>query len=338
MKTILYIVVGIYLLTFCATLYRQHKPDYKPRVFWYTPVFCIAFALFLLLVLVANVASFMAAVVILVVLLIFVPLFAFGIGWLFATLLSGLKRFRIVFAVGVLGCFLLPIAAVAYLEYTIFQHEKHIRDQFVAFQNTTLQVRLGGQKVSIPAYPRITISYECSPGKYCHASFSRMSASNVNSLQTLRTAATLQLIEIRSSSRFGGCNTPSKHNCEETSDFNQWCTRRADLLAKAWCEALPDVEVRIEYREDWREKPWFARGMAVVDISEGIESEDHLKYELMCGPKSSTRCKSVYKITPNLRITTSYPWLPREDVPALAWETHAKTKRIWNLMTRVEQP
>ncbi|MHA7776949.1 hypothetical protein [Roseibium sp. M-1] len=334
----LYIILAIYLLTLSVTLYRSRHLKEGQKIAGLRPLL-IAAVILLLGSVIANAAyNFIGAAYLFIALMVAAPLFAFGLGRVLATALTWMRRFRAVFALAVILAGCSPIALLAFLELTWFQHQQALQTKLLAFQMKNLEATFDSQRIRLPIHPRLSIRHTCFDEqvgyeKNCHTFFNADDAPELGSTSLHRAPPRLLSLEVRQLSRFLRCNQPMKSDCLKTSDPRLWCERRSDSFAKAWCEIMPEYHMVFEYRET---RPENIRGWQGADqdvLAGQINIKDREKVSLQCDEKAKSYCKFHYKLTDNVLVSAYFQQIDRNSAPRRAEDAVKRAHRIWKLMT-----
>ncbi|WP_415715839.1 hypothetical protein [Roseibium sp.] len=341
MLILLYVVLAIYLLTFSVTFFLYRHSRQGQRIAGVRPLMIAAAILLLGLAIAKATFSFIGAAYLFFALLVAAPLFAFGLGRLLATALTWLRRFRVVFALVVFLAASAPIASVAFLEYIRFQHHQALQAKLLAFQLGNLKVTFDNRKIVLPVNPRLALFPTCfdrhsSLKEGCRFSGHGEAATEPDSSSPDQPSHKLQYVHIKPLSRFSKCEATNNHDCLETSNPRLWCERRSDSLAKAWCELMPDYQLKFEYRESGHENIWGWQGVDKSALARQIKNEDREKLSLQCNEKAKSYCKFLYKLTDSVLVSAYFQRIDRNNSPRLAEDAISRAHRIWNLMTDPE--
>lgn len=324
-----YLLTGIYLLTLASTLLngRRHK-QHRPIAGGWPLV--ISVAMIATGISIAKSAHYVIGPAFLLLsLFLAMPLFAFGLARVVATLLLRITNFKVVFVTALVLCVLMPFAAMKHLNDRRAERLRVKNEKISHFQTTTIKGVMEAHDIKLPASPNITIAYRCKLYEddiegNCVAGFSGESVLKIPFWNPYHPDIRFQYVEI---------SPPRTLKLQE-----MWCARRSDQIALDWCQALPTTRLKFELRDDWPKVPWDASRKEEIPLPDEEYKTGQKQPTLKCNIKGRTFCESVYKISENLRVTVIFQQVDKSEVPYLAAESMKETRRLWFLMTESQLP
>jgi hypothetical protein len=258
-----------------------------------------------------------------------VKLMAFGLGSFVAAMTGAVWNQRWVFPVLAILSFAWPFAAVRILDRTRSDALAAQHADLAAFQQTTVQARVGDTWVSLPVAPNLGLEYDCAPPgskrpKWCRTTF-------------------LTTMGFRLSGPEGGTlSNPPNIRSIFIHPVNQhdWCNRRADPLAANWCEILPQAEMTFVCKEDLPADPAGKDQWTAVDASAIVPAVEAEAFLLECNSKvwDGPLCRSRFMVAPQIRVTRYWRKPKMQDLPRMAAETRLVAIHIWGTITGKRPP
>ncbi|QFT30610.1 hypothetical protein FIV00_09000 [Labrenzia sp. THAF82] len=333
----LYVIVAIYLLTFTITLFRNRHTVKGQKISGVRSLLISTVFLFLGTMAASDAHSFIGSAYLFLAILFAAPLFAFGFGRLLATALTWLGQHRVLFSTVFLFAFLSPIVLLTFLEFTRLQTQQQIQERLLLFQDKTLIATFNNKKIILPAHPRFSIFHTCihersGLERNCTTRFNQKSALKLRSSALLEPPMRLQQLEIRPRRHSADCEKLTSAECSETSNPRGWCERRTDDLSKAWCDVIPDGQMKFEYRENWPSDLWITSGVDEIAFKKQVDLQDHETASLQCTEKAKSYCKFYFKLANNILVSAYFQQTDKSNAPKLAANALNNARRMWELM------